>query len=165
MSSEGTLTDESFPAVSLEDWQERVADRLEGGDVEALERLSPDGVAIRPLYLERQFLREPLERGGPGAGSGACALIEAADPLEARLSLRRSLAAGADGIYLRLDRSTRLGLDPEDDAALEHLGVGGMVLGGGTELAVMLDESDCQRPGGLAGSGWQRPTGDRCVVG
>ena len=142
MSTEGTLTDDTFPPAALEDWRQRVSARLEGGDLASLRSMTPDGVALEPLYTESVSSVAAVERGGPGGGSGACALLDAADPLEARSSLRRSLTCGADGVYLRLDRSTRLGLDLEDEATLEHLGAGGMVLRDRAELAIAFDQVD-----------------------
>ncbi len=142
MSTEGTLTADTFPAVTLEDWRLRVSRRPEGADLRLLRSVTPDGVTLEPLYTETGSERRLVEPGGGGEGTGVCALLDAADPLEARMSLRQSLAAGAEGVYLRLDRSTRLGLDLEDDATLASLGSGGMVLQDRAELAVVLDRVD-----------------------
>jgi methylmalonyl-CoA mutase len=146
MSSEGTLTDDSFPAITIAEWRQRVAERLDGVDQAALESVTIDGVAISALYAESLASPSALRSAGPSSGSTACVLIDDADPAQAEARLRSSLAVGAGGMYLRLDRSTRQGLDAGEEAAAGHLGVEGLVLGDRHELAVALGDN---RVGGL----------------
>jgi methylmalonyl-CoA mutase len=140
MSPEGTLTDDSFASRTLEDWQKRVAERLEGGDLGSLETRTVDGVATRPLYAAGPARSEPQSLPSWPTRSSACALLEVADPLRAGVSLGRALEAGAEGVYLRLDRSTRLGLALEEAGTLDFLGLDGLVLPDGGELGLALGE-------------------------
>jgi methylmalonyl-CoA mutase len=142
MSPEGTLIDDSFASRTLEDWQQRVADRLENGDLGSLESLTVDGVVTRPLYAARPVGAETRPLPGVSAPISACALLEVADPQLAAASLGRALEAGAEGLYLRHDRSTRLGLDLEDSGSLDSLGRDGMVLLDADEIGLFLGEQE-----------------------
>ncbi len=129
---------EDFPQVDYAQWRARVEAELKGADFDhALKSENCEGLHIDPLHVAPA---EPRPRWAPGQwphrrGAGR----SGADGVTWRLTQRQALtdlaelesavledqAGGVRGFWLVLDRAARLGLDADDSASIEHLGVEG----------------------------------------
>ena len=76
-----------FQAASLEAWHKAAAKSAPGGDVNALNWLTPDGISVKPLYTAEDtanlpyantlpgfepFIRGPQLRQRPSPSDGRC---------------------------------------------------------------------------------------------
>src|SRR5262245_38026393 len=114
-----------FPEVSYETWREQVQKDLKGADFEKrLVTRTLEGIAIQPLYAAQGggavadaagFAGlPPYQRGGSSVGRhGALWDVRAEychpDVEHAKAEISDDLARGARSLWLRFDRTSRLG--------------------------------------------------------
>ena len=137
-----------FFETSVEVWRRRVIAELGGEPIAALDRRTPDGYALRPLYTAEDLGDWPSWR--PRVGSpGLCSIVEAASPERASRQLAEELASGARGIWLRLDRASRLGFDPTQTREGELAGLGGTALHHGSDFVEAFGSVSLENESGL----------------
>lgn len=134
-------------------WEARAAEEAGAAGLEALSRATPDGLLLKPLYSvedrpRTEWMPLPIRRRGPTL----CSVVEASDPGVAGEQLGEELAGGAEGVWLRLDRTTRLGLDPvlpDSWAAAdgEERSADGVPVHHGSDLALVLRGLANDQPG------------------
>ena len=56
----------SFSSASLEDWAKAAAKSAPGGDVQALDWVTPDGITVKPLYTAEDTASLPYANTLPG---------------------------------------------------------------------------------------------------
>jgi methylmalonyl-CoA mutase len=142
---------ESFPLVTRAQWRALVERDLQGAPFEKkLVAKTFEGVDVQPLYTAEDEVppaatglpgAPPRTRGGGplGAGDGGWVMAQdvvAPEPGAANAALREDLARGAAGVVVRLDRTTRLGLEPAQAQARPG---GAVDPGGGVLLTDVAD--------------------------
>ncbi|HEY1752753.1 MAG TPA: methylmalonyl-CoA mutase family protein [Caulobacteraceae bacterium] len=88
-----------FPAPDRDAWRALVQKTLKGAAPETLERLTLEGLPIRPLYEAADAPALPR----PASGWDARTLVRAADPAQAAAEALADLAQGAQSLLIRLD--------------------------------------------------------------
>ena len=123
-----------FQSATLEAWNKAAAKSAPGGNVEALNWITPDGIAVKPLYTAADTVNlehadtlpgfEPYLRG-PQATMYAVrpwtirqyAGFSTAE--ESNAFYRKALAAGGQGVSVAFDLATHRGYD--SDLSLIHI--------------------------------------------
>ncbi|MCB0215124.1 MAG: methylmalonyl-CoA mutase, partial [Chloroflexi bacterium] len=135
----------AFPAASRADWLALVERGLKGQGFDAtLVTRTLDGIAVAPLFADGDApaaadCEAALSGDRPRRGWLIGQTYAHPDPAEARRQILADLARGVEGIGLRLDRATRLGLRPGDPGWVEQAGVDGILLGGEDALEALLE--------------------------
>jgi methylmalonyl-CoA mutase len=114
---------ESKP-VSLEEWKKAAAKSAPGGNVDALNWITPDGIAVKPLYTAADVEGLQYANTLPGFAPfvrGPQATMYAARPWtirqyagfstaeESNAFYRKGLAAGGQGVSVAFDLATHRG--------------------------------------------------------
>lgn len=141
---------DDFPETTIDDWRERVQAELAGAGLDTLTTETLEGLVLAPLYAASEH--RPGLPGVPPYVRGRTAipaqppwrrwqLVDIPDLAAAAEWVEADRAGGVDGIWLRLDRATRLGRSPVDAPELAGEGV------------VALDAVDLERLCRAAGDG------------
>ena len=115
-----------FQAATLADWQKAAAKSAPGGDVNALNWHTPDGITVKPLYTAQDVADLPHANTLPGFEPylrGPQATMYAVRPWtirqyagfstaeESNAFYRKALAAGGQGVSVAFDLATHRGYD------------------------------------------------------
>lgn len=133
-----------FPSPQFEAWQKE-AERLLGSATDAASRSAVEtpGFEWRPIFRDQDLSDLPLEnwRNSLISDQADWAILQEfpfPDPERFNKELRVGLEHGLSGIYLRLDRAGRLGLDPEQ-ARVGDIGWGGVSVTTADDLAKVIE--------------------------
>jgi methylmalonyl-CoA mutase len=145
----------SFATASLDAWARAAAKSAPGGDVTALDWLTPDGITVKPLYTaaDLQGLRytdtlpgfEPYIRG-PQATMYAVrpwtirqyAGFSTAE--ESNAFYRKALAAGGQGVSVAFDLATHRGYDSDHPRVTGDVGKAGVAIDSVEDMKILFDQ-------------------------
>jgi methylmalonyl-CoA mutase len=140
--------------TDLEAWRELAREELRGKPPETLERETPDGIRIKPLYTAADL--EALEGldGIPGAPPflrGPRATMYANRPWtirqyagystaeESNAFYRRNLAAGQKGLSVAFDLATHRGYDSDHPRVVGDVGKAGVAIDSVEDMKILFD--------------------------
>jgi methylmalonyl-CoA mutase len=153
-SSMKTPDSAGLPQPTLEQWQTAAAKQAPGGDLAALQWLTPEGICVKPLYTaaDLQGLRhtdtlpgfEPFIRG-PQATMYAVrpwtirqyAGFSTAE--ESNAFYRQALAAGAQGVSVAFDLATHRGYDSDHPRVTGDVGKAGVAIDSVEDMKILFD--------------------------
>ncbi|MFN7862557.1 MAG: methylmalonyl-CoA mutase [Curvibacter sp.] len=142
-------------SVSLEAWHKAAAKSAPGGQVDALNWLTPDGITVKPLYTaaDLQGLQhadtlpgfEPYLRG-PQATMYAVrpwtirqyAGFSTAE--ESNAFYRKALAAGGQGVSVAFDLATHRGYDSDHPRVTGDVGKAGVAIDSVEDMKILFNE-------------------------
>ncbi|WP_418131618.1 methylmalonyl-CoA mutase [Variovorax sp. 375MFSha3.1] len=145
----------SFKQADLEAWAKAAAKSAPGGDVSALNWITPDGIAVKPLYTaaDLQGLKytdtlpgfEPYLRG-PQATMYAVrpwtirqyAGFSTAE--ESNAFYRKALAAGGQGVSVAFDLATHRGYDSDHPRVTGDVGKAGVAIDSVEDMKILFDQ-------------------------
>src|SRR5688572_11379606 len=143
-----------FKPVSLEEWKKAAARSAPGGNVDALNWVTPDGIAVKPLYTasDLQGLRyadtlpgfEPYIRG-PQATMYAArpwtirqyAGFSTAE--ESNAFYRKGLSGGGQGVSVAFDLATHRGYDSDHPRVTGDVGKAGVAIDSVEDMKILFD--------------------------
>jgi methylmalonyl-CoA mutase len=145
------------PRATLEQWTEAAAKSAPGGDLAALNWITPEGIAVRPLYTaaDLRSLPDPaLADTLPGFAPyirGPQATMYAVRPWTIRqyagfstaedsnAFYRKSLAAGGQGVSVAFDLATHRGYDSDHPRVLGDVGKAGVAIDSVEDMKILFD--------------------------
>ena len=145
----------SFKQADLEAWAKAAAKSAPGGDVSALNWITPDGISVKPLYTaaDLQGLKytdtlpgfEPYLRG-PQATMYAVrpwtirqyAGFSTAE--ESNAFYRKALAAGGQGVSVAFDLATHRGYDSDHPRVTGDVGKAGVAIDSVEDMKILFDQ-------------------------
>ncbi|MEJ1127321.1 methylmalonyl-CoA mutase [Variovorax sp. CCNWLW225] len=145
----------TFKPANLDDWAKAAAKSAPGGDLNALNWLTPDGIAVKPLYTaaDLQGLKytdtlpgfEPYLRG-PQATMYAVrpwtirqyAGFSTAE--ESNAFYRKALAAGGQGVSVAFDLATHRGYDSDHPRVTGDVGKAGVAIDSVEDMKILFDQ-------------------------
>ncbi|HWT19903.1 MAG TPA: methylmalonyl-CoA mutase, partial [Variovorax sp.] len=144
----------TFKPANLDDWAKAAAKSAPGGDLGALNWLTPDGITVKPLYTaaDLQGLQytdtlpgfEPYLRG-PQATMYAVrpwtirqyAGFSTAE--ESNAFYRKALAAGGQGVSVAFDLATHRGYDSDHPRVTGDVGKAGVAIDSVEDMKILFD--------------------------
>lgn len=145
----------TFKPANLDDWAKAAAKSAPGGDLSALNWLTPDGISVKPLYTaaDLQGLKytdtlpgfEPYLRG-PQATMYAVrpwtirqyAGFSTAE--ESNAFYRKALAAGGQGVSVAFDLATHRGYDSDHPRVTGDVGKAGVAIDSVEDMKILFDQ-------------------------
>ncbi|MET3915991.1 methylmalonyl-CoA mutase [Variovorax sp. OAS795] len=145
----------TFKPANLADWAKAAAKSAPGGDLNALNWVTPDGITVKPLYTaaDLQGLRytdtlpgfEPYLRG-PQATMYAVrpwtirqyAGFSTAE--ESNAFYRKALAAGGQGVSVAFDLATHRGYDSDHPRVTGDVGKAGVAIDSVEDMKILFDQ-------------------------
>ena len=147
------MTDATDPDASRTTWRALAEKELRGGDPGALVRVTPEGIAVRALYLPDDVPPEARE-AIPGVAPftrGIRATMYAGRPWTIRqyagfstaeasnAFYRRNLAAGQKGLSVAFDLATHRGYDSDHPRVVGDVGKAGVAIDSVEDMKVLFD--------------------------
>ena len=150
-----TKPEPKFQTADLQAWAKAAAKSAPGGNVEALNWITPDGIAVKPLYTaaDLQGLKyadtlpgfEPYLRG-PQATMYAVrpwtirqyAGFSTAE--ESNAFYRKALAAGGQGVSVAFDLATHRGYDSDHPRVTGDVGKAGVAIDSVEDMKILFDQ-------------------------
>ena len=130
-----------FPDIDMEQWRSQVDQELKGAPFEDLQRETPEGMILEPLYSRENspahnserpgdfpFTRGAMKSEEDGRSWRIIQRFEQEQASDLNEALRRDLESGVDGAWIRLDRCARLGKETTDSANRGLMGKDGACL-------------------------------------
>lgn len=145
----------TFKPANLADWAKAAAKSAPGGDLNALNWITPDGITVKPLYTaaDLQGLKytdtlpgfEPYLRG-PQATMYAVrpwtirqyAGFSTAE--ESNAFYRKALAAGGQGVSVAFDLATHRGYDSDHPRVTGDVGKAGVAIDSVEDMKILFDQ-------------------------
>jgi methylmalonyl-CoA mutase len=145
----------TFKPANLADWAKAAAKSAPGGDLNALNWVTPDGITVKPLYTaaDLQGLKytdtlpgfEPYLRG-PQATMYAVrpwtirqyAGFSTAE--ESNAFYRKALAAGGQGVSVAFDLATHRGYDSDHPRVTGDVGKAGVAIDSVEDMKILFDQ-------------------------
>ena len=149
MSDEKLLNSESLAA-----WQKAAAKSAPAGNVEALNWLTPEGIAVKPLYTAADVAGLEYADTLPGFAPfvrGPQATMYAVRPWTIRQYAgfstaeasndfyRKALAAGAQGVSVAFDLATHRGYDSDHPRVTGDVGKAGVAIDSVEDMKILFD--------------------------
>ena len=147
--------DESLPNSSqLPAWLAAAARSAPGGDIDALNWHTPDGLVVKPLYTAADTAGLPCADTLPGFAPylrGPQATMYAVRPWtirqyagfstaeESNAFYRRALAAGAQGVSVAFDLATHRGYDSDHPRVTGDVGKAGVAIDSVEDMKILFD--------------------------
>jgi len=143
-----------FKKASLEAWAQAAAKSAPGGDVQALNWVTPDGIAVKPLYTAADTKDLPLTDTLPGFEPylrGPQATMYAVRPWtirqyagfstaeESNAFYRKALASGGQGVSVAFDLATHRGYDSDHPRVTGDVGKAGVAIDSVEDMKVLFD--------------------------
>ena len=148
------IPEAEFPRPTLEQWERAAAKSAPGGDLAALNWVTPEGIVVKPLYtaadLEGLAYADTLP-GFPPFVRGPQATMYAGRPWTIRqyagfstaedsnAFYRQSLAAGGQGISVAFDLATHRGYDSDHPRVVGDVGKAGVAIDSVEDMKVLFD--------------------------
>ena len=144
-----------FQSANLSDWTQAAAKSAPGGDVKALDWMTPDGIRVKPLYTAADLNGlqhtdtlpgfEPYLRG-PQATMYAVrpwtirqyAGFSTAE--ESNAFYRKALAAGGQGVSVAFDLATHRGYDSDHPRVTGDVGKAGVAIDSVEDMKILFDQ-------------------------
>jgi methylmalonyl-CoA mutase len=155
MPSKSTSSSPEFAAASLEDWARAAAKSAPGGDVDALDWLTPDGIRVKPLYTAEDTAHLAHTNTLPGFEPfirGPQATMYAVRPWtirqyagfstaeESNAFYRKALAAGGQGVSVAFDLATHRGYDSDHPRVTGDVGKAGVAIDSVEDMKILFDQ-------------------------
>jgi methylmalonyl-CoA mutase len=140
--------------ASLEDWKTAAAKSAPAGKVEALDWITPDGIAVKPLYTAADLQGLPHADSLPGFAPylrGPQATMYAARPWtirqyagfstaeESNAFYRKGLAGGGQGVSVAFDLATHRGYDSDHPRVVGDVGKAGVAIDSVEDMKILFD--------------------------
>ncbi|MFT5036212.1 MAG: methylmalonyl-CoA mutase, partial [Litorivivens sp.] len=144
-----------FNSASLEDWGRAAAKSAPGGDVNALNWQTPDGISVKPLYTAEDVKDLPYTHTLPGFEPfirGPQATMYAVRPWtirqyagfstaeESNAFYRKALAAGGQGVSVAFDLATHRGYDSDHPRVTGDVGKAGVAIDSVEDMKILFDQ-------------------------
>jgi methylmalonyl-CoA mutase len=139
---------------SLDDWRRAAAKSAPGGDLGALDWLTPEGIAVKPLYTAADIQGLPHTDTLPGFAPyvrGPQATMYAVRPWTIRqyagfstaedsnAFYRQNLAAGGQGVSVAFDLATHRGYDSDHPRVTGDVGKAGVAIDSVEDMKILFD--------------------------
>jgi methylmalonyl-CoA mutase len=147
-------TTREFEPATLDQWHKAAARSAPGGEVTALNWLTPDGIVVKPLYTAADVAGLPHTNTLPGFEPfvrGPQATMYAVRPWtirqyagfstaeESNAFYRRSLAAGGQGVSVAFDLATHRGYDSDHPRVVGDVGKAGVAVDSVEDMKILFD--------------------------
>ena len=144
-----------FKPSSLADWEKAAVKSAPGGDVNALNWQTPDGITLKPLYTAEDTLGLPYTNTLPGFEPfirGPQATMYAVRPWtirqyagfstaeESNAFYRKALAAGGQGVSVAFDLATHRGYDSDHPRVTGDVGKAGVAIDSVEDMKILFDQ-------------------------
>ncbi|MDF1483315.1 methylmalonyl-CoA mutase [Extensimonas sp. H3M7-6] len=144
-----------FAQASLADWAKAAAKSAPGGDVHALDWITPDGLTVKPLYTAQDLQGLPYADTLPGFEPflrGPQATMYAVRPWtirqyagfstaeESNAFYRKALAAGGQGVSVAFDLATHRGYDSDHPRVTGDVGKAGVAIDSVEDMKILFDQ-------------------------
>jgi len=144
-----------FKAANLEAWARAAAKSAPGGNVEALNWVTPDGIAVKPLYTAEDTAHLAYTNTLPGFEPylrGPQATMYAVRPWtirqyagfstaeESNAFYRKALAAGGQGVSVAFDLATHRGYDSDHPRVTGDVGKAGVAIDSVEDMKILFDQ-------------------------
>jgi methylmalonyl-CoA mutase len=149
-------TPERFPtSADLAAWQKAAAKSAPGGQLEALNWTTPEGLVVKPLYTAADTATLPYTDTLPGLPPyirGPQATMYAVRPWtirqyagfstaeESNAFYRKALAAGAQGVSVAFDLATHRGYDSDHPRVTGDVGKAGVAIDSVEDMKILFDQ-------------------------
>ena len=151
------MTDKNpeFKASNLEAWAKAAAKSAPGGNVEALNWITPDGISVKPLYTAEDTAHLVHTNTLPGFEPylrGPQATMYAVRPWtirqyagfstaeESNAFYRKALAAGGQGVSVAFDLATHRGYDSDHPRVTGDVGKAGVAIDSVEDMKILFDQ-------------------------
>jgi methylmalonyl-CoA mutase len=143
-----------FKTATLEQWAKAAAKSAPGGDVSALNWITPEGLTVKPLYTAADTAGLPHADTLPGFEPfvrGPQATMYAARPWtirqyagfstaeESNAFYRKALAAGGQGVSVAFDLATHRGYDSDHPRVTGDVGKAGVAIDSVEDMKILFD--------------------------
>ncbi|MDP2066425.1 MAG: methylmalonyl-CoA mutase [Burkholderiaceae bacterium] len=150
-----TSKNTEFTPATLEAWHKAAAKSAPGGDVHALNWVTPDGITVKPLYTAADTANLPYADTLPGFEPylrGPQATMYAARPWtirqyagfstaeESNAFYRKGLAAGGQGVSVAFDLATHRGYDSDHPRVTGDVGKAGVAIDSVEDMKILFDQ-------------------------
>ncbi len=147
------MSDEFAPAT-LEQWRQAAARSAPGGDLRALDWVTPEGITVKPLYTAADTAELPHADTLPGLPPylrGPQATMYAVRPWTIRqyagfstaedsnAFYRQALAAGGQGVSVAFDLATHRGYDSDHPRVTGDVGKAGVAIDSVEDMKILFD--------------------------
>ena len=145
----------SFNAATLEAWAKSAAKSAPGGNVDALNWQTPDGISVKPLYTAEDIKDLPYTNTLPGFEPfirGPQATMYSVRPWtirqyagfstaeESNAFYRKALAAGGQGVSVAFDLATHRGYDSDHPRVTGDVGKAGVAIDSVEDMKILFNE-------------------------
>jgi methylmalonyl-CoA mutase len=147
-------TPAEFTPATLTQWEKAAAKSAPGGDVNALNWVTPEGLVVKPLYTAADTANLPHADTLPGFEPfirGPQATMYAVRPWtirqyagfstaeESNAFYRKALAAGAQGVSVAFDLATHRGYDSDHPRVTGDVGKAGVAIDSVEDMKILFD--------------------------
>lgn len=147
-------TPAEFTPATLAQWEKAAAKSAPGGDVGALNWVTPEGLTVKPLYTAADTATLPYADTLPGFEPfirGPQATMYAVRPWtirqyagfstaeESNAFYRKALAAGAQGVSVAFDLATHRGYDSDHPRVTGDVGKAGVAIDSVEDMKILFD--------------------------
>jgi methylmalonyl-CoA mutase len=144
-----------FAPATLDAWAKAAQKSAPGGDVNALNWVTPDGISVKPLYTADDTANLPYTNTLPGFEPfirGPQATMYAVRPWtirqyagfstaeESNAFYRKALAAGGQGVSVAFDLATHRGYDSDHPRVTGDVGKAGVAIDSVEDMKVLFDQ-------------------------
>ncbi|MDR0275759.1 MAG: methylmalonyl-CoA mutase [Burkholderiaceae bacterium] len=144
-----------FKPSTLTDWQQVACKSAPGGDVDALNWVTPDGITVKPLYTAADLTGLKYADTLPGLEPylrGPQATMYAVRPWtirqyagfstaeESNAFYRKALAAGGQGVSVAFDLPTHRGYDSDHPRVTGDVGKAGVAIDSVEDMKILFDQ-------------------------
>ncbi|MFI4926404.1 MAG: methylmalonyl-CoA mutase [Burkholderiales bacterium] len=149
-----TPTRDTRNAPDLDPWKTAAAKSAPGGNVDALNWITPDGITVKPLYTSADLAGLQLADTLPGFAPflrGPQATMYAARPWtirqyagfstaeESNAFYRKGLAGGGQGVSVAFDLATHRGYDSDHPRVVGDVGKAGVAVDSVEDMKILFD--------------------------
>ncbi len=153
--SNSTSNNPEFQPASLAQWTKAAAKSAPGGQVDALNWVTPDGITVKPLYTAEDVQGLPNTNTLPGFEPflrGPQATMYAVRPWtirqdagfstaeESNAFYRKALAAGGQGVSVAFDLATHRGYDSDHPRVTGDVGKAGVAIDSVEDMKILFNE-------------------------
>ncbi len=150
-----TDTTPEFKTATLDAWAKAAAKSAPGGNVDALNWITPDGIAVKPLYTAADTADLKYADTLPGFEPylrGPQATMYAVRPWtirqyagfstaeESNAFYRKALAAGGQGVSVAFDLATHRGYDSDHPRVTGDVGKAGVAIDSVEDMKILFDQ-------------------------
>ncbi|MBT9508238.1 methylmalonyl-CoA mutase [Rhodoferax sp.] len=150
-----TQNNPEFQTASMEAWAKAAAKSAPGGNVDALNWQTPDGITVKPLYTAADTQHLPYANTLPGFEPylrGPQATMYAVRPWtirqyagfstaeESNAFYRKALAAGGQGVSVAFDLATHRGYDSDHPRVTGDVGKAGVAIDSVEDMKILFNE-------------------------